>query len=234
MISQRIATAIEDINAAISSVSVTAPTGGDTAALSISVAKFGGSDMPADISGVAGRVITRAPNHVELIEVANDIDRQIISSAWHMGAWDVQRITYPAGYTGTMDPHHDDLVSAMRASGWTTWTYRPMVMAPEVRQKAWSARDTTLLPIMLGRSGPAPLAEFPAARPGHLHVLRLGRDPSAKHRTARHALRATGKQRAYIVALRRGTPEQGSPLPANLTRKEASNIIDRLLSNRHD
>lgn len=235
MISHRIAAAVADIDAPISSISITAPSGGDAAILSISVARFDGADgVPAGVDGVSMHSITRAPNYIDLIPMAHDIDGQIIASAWRMGAWDIQRVTYPAGYPGALAPDHADLAPIMRANGWTTWTYRPMMMSPEIRQKAHGARDKTLVPIMLGRDAPVPDITFPDPRPGRLHVLKLGQDPRSKPRQGRPALRATGKQRAYIVALRRGTPEQGSPLPASLTRKEASAIIDRLLAIRDD
>lgn len=42
--------------------------------------------------------------------------------------------------------------------------------------------------------------------------------------------RATGQQRACIVALRRRAGRAGEPLPSGLSRAEASRIIDTLRS----
>ena len=219
--------ACADIERPISSVTIAVPTGAAAAVLSISVAamRCGGDNVAP---GVSVSWCERLPNHVEALPTAPD-DMSILRAAWQSGAWDVARHCYGPGYAGPMPPSLETIHDQMRAHGWTSWSWRPMMMAPEIRQRAHAHRDLTLVPLMLGRAGEPPEIKVPPALPGTMRVIRLGIDPAAK---SRPGPRATGKQRAYIVALRRGTAEEGQPLPASLSRSAASAMIDRLISTR--
>ncbi|MDO5621893.1 MAG: hypothetical protein Q4G24_10530 [Paracoccus sp. (in: a-proteobacteria)] len=152
-------------------------------------------------------------------------ESEIIAAAWALGAWDISRTAIPAGYQGPLPPHLGDLADAARESGYVTWMFKPILGGPELRAKANAAKDASLTPIMLGRSGPAPDITIPAITPGRQHLIRLGEPVEAKARLPRPCPRATRKQRWAIICMRRKLDEAGAPLPASLTRAEASAII---------
>jgi hypothetical protein len=101
---------------------------------------------------------------------------------------------------------------------------------PDIRIKAWRDRDATLN-AEAGRDGAPPACRAPiwSWRQYRSWTIRLGQDLTAPAPSPRRGPRATARQRAYIVDLRRRTKlEMGAPLPAALTIAEASAMIDRL------
>lgn len=235
MIATSVARAMADIGRPVSSVSITAPTGSDRAILSISVADWAGGIAELTHATVQKMTWDRLPDHVEALPAPPDLERQVIAAAWAAGAWDIQRVIIGGGYAGALPPCVSSAHDEMRASGWTSWMYKPMMCGPEIRQKAHDRSDSTLTPILLGRGGNPPDLDFAQPRPGSVQVLQLGsspvspaREPAGKKSVPKH-LRASPRQRAYIVHLRTGTPEKGKPLPASLTKGEASEMIARLI-----
>lgn len=229
MLAQIIAQAQADICAPISSITIIAPVGGDAGLLTMSVASGQTKNCAVDShQGVSAALWSRMPDHAEAIAIDHLIEQQVIAAAWSAGAWDIQRVTYAAGYEGPLPPSLSGTALDMRRFGWTSWTYRPMMGGPELRQKAHGHKDSTLIPILLGRSGQPPDICTPEVRPGRMTVIRLGAPPEAP----KAPRRASGKQRAYIVALRKGTDEEGAKLPARLTMTEATGIINHLIKSR--
>lgn len=130
----------------------------------------------------------------------DDLDAEFLSLAWELGAWDVSRIEHlplapgadpteprhgitanlgmpydiPGGSEGSALRDPDAWVRACARHGWITWSCRPMWMAPEVRQKAWLRKDSTLRP-----DGARPPRAWTARQPvvvsaDHQTVIRLG------------------------------------------------------------
>ena len=196
-------------------------------------------DTPA---GVSVRVWSSTPALVREVDAQHmpGLHAQALQSAWADGAWDLRVSLLPplAGpelglltafrdWSGAPDPLLPALIRAAGGGRLAMWAWRPMRGAPLIRHKQ-TRRDMTL-DADYGRPGSPPARAEPnwAWRKSRDWVIRLGAAEGTP--AGRRERRATPRQRACIVALRRVTGrEVGAPLPAKLTLAEASVMIDRL------
>lgn len=123
-------------------------------------------------SGVVSQVMAPAMDQRLALpqSTPESLDAAFLEVSWALGAWDVSRmerlplapdadpmqpghgithlVAFPYRCTGI--PEEDapvDIGSWVRACarhGWLHWSCRPMWMVPEMRQKAWLAKDRTL------------------------------------------------------------------------------------------
>ncbi|MFB2530736.1 hypothetical protein ACEYYA_01045 [Paracoccus sp. p3-h83] len=213
----------------ISSISAYAVLGQPHGLIAINWAAWSQSAPDDQPVGVTALDWQRAAETTLPLQIAPDTEAQILASAWALGAWDVTRTVLPANVEGALPPVLGGLADLARRHGLVSWSYRPMLGGPVMRIKAWARRDTTLTPILAARAGDMPLIAIPPIQPGRQVTIRLGREDTAQAQP-RPPRRATGRQRAAIVAMRRRLGEGGQPLPAALTVAEASTIISDLMS----
>lgn len=138
-------------------------------------------------------------NPCDVLDIAPVSDREIVAAAWEQGAWDLIRTAIAPGYDGPLPPEIapdeepqievmgtsisdvtaglTSLAGDARRLGYTTWAWRPMLLGPETRIKAFAHRDATLDPLTLTRSGPPPHVRIRPARPGTQLEITLGRKP---------------------------------------------------------
>lgn len=119
----------------------------------------------------------RADTIVDLPSIT-DIEGAALETAWQHGAWDVTRTALPAGLRGALEPMAMRIEAIAREQGYVVWAWRPMLMAPEIRTKAWASKDTTLDSWSLGRTGAAPPVLRAAIIPGRQAIIRLGEAPA--------------------------------------------------------
>nr|WP_314075197.1 hypothetical protein [uncultured Roseococcus sp.] len=197
-------------------------------------------DLPV---GISAREWTALPRMVTPIEAEHmpHLHAEALSRAWRCGAWDLQVTLHPpllGPELGLVVANTDwedcepglleALIRAAESGRLATWLWRPMLGGPALRRQAHQDRDASLRPDG-SRDGVPREVVTPnwAWEGGRSWTLRLG-IPSAGVEADASAPRATGRQRAYIVALRRELGRSGEPLPAKLTRPEASRIITEL------
>lgn len=237
MIAQAIAAAVDAADQAVSSCSVCAPLRGGRPLL---VVTWAGLDCAAAERGTAGVGISgthwrKRPDHVVQLPPMADLEATTIDAAWAWGAWDITRTCIGAGHAGALPPYMAPIEDEARAAGYVTWTWRPMLGAPEIRIRAHGRGDASLNALTLGREGPAPEVDIPTLRPGRQHILRLGSPPPQTAPTAHGARRprlATLRQVRTICALRREAGESDHDTLPRLTIREASDWITRLLRER--
>lgn len=188
------------------------------------------------------------PSIVERLDPADldDVHADAVTKAWRDGAWDIRVHALPplAGTELMLISHRqfadgglrDQLLAAAERGSLVTWLWLPMRDGPALRRAAHAKKDRTL-DKEAGRAGPAPenlLRTKWKWTSWRDRTIRLGEwsdEHRPKPRQPRYgaSARATDAQRGYIVALRRRAGREGEPLPAALTRGEASAIIDDLL-----
>ena len=208
-------------------------------------------NLPARVSAID---LEALPGIVQDTYAGNlpELHAAALGQAWTDGAWDlaVDLLSPLHGpqlglVAAGLDYESCDaallplLLAAAQAGRLAMWMWRPMRNAPLTRSRAHHAKDASLEGDG-GRAGEPPAGlTSPIWTWEHSRqwVIRLGRwseahkPPPPKPRGGAPQARATGAQRAYIVALRRRTGlELGDPLPASLGRREASAMIDRLLA----
>lgn len=144
--------------------------------------------------------ITVSSNPYDVLDIGPVGDRDIVAAAWEHGAWDIVRTVIGPGYDGPLPPviGPDEqpqtaldghaigtdwpeglasLAAEARRLGYTTWAWRPMLLAPETRVKAFAHRDATLDPLTLTRPGTPPHVRIRPAKPGTQLEITLGRKP---------------------------------------------------------
>ena len=192
-------------------------------------------------------MIATQPHDIRVAEMdavaMDDLHNFAVGQAWTDGAWDLQLSFVPAldgsalglvtavrDYSACDPLLKEMLVDAAGRGRIAHWMWRPMRAGPPMRRKAHAHKDITLLADG-GRAGPPPAnLKTPdwSWRKGREWTLQLGAacaEPAPAQAAPR---RATGRQRACIVALRRKLGDGPSPLPARLTIREASMMIDVL------
>ena len=173
----------------------------------------------------------------------DDLHCEVLSTAWRDGAWDVRLMTPPprtgielmsvASLQFEDSLLKEQLIDAAQNGTLAWWTWLPLHNGPLLRRRAHQAKDCTLRADG-GRDGPIPESKCEIKWRWRTHAdrtIRLG-DWSDQHRpkpTHGPDARAPHRVRGYIVDLRRRLGRSGEPLPAALTRSQASAIIDDLL-----
>lgn len=93
-----------------------------------------GGDTPDGVTGMGGEA---HPDEIILLppQKLDDLERQIVSAAWALGAWDIARIEHPPLPPGA-DPMlakwgiiiqfgDSEMISRAAKRGWITWSWRP-------------------------------------------------------------------------------------------------------------
>ena len=179
---------------------------------------------------------------------------EAIGMAWRDGAWDIAvtrhtplagpELGIVAGPRRYADADlQEALLDAAERGRLVTWLWRPMAAGTDLMRRAHQAKDLSLLPDGSRAGAPPPdLAGVDWRRQGGCAVtIRLGQSAISPGSTARRPAqrppapprqgplaRATRAQRQYIIDLRHRAGRYGEPLPAALTRAEASQLIDQL------
>jgi hypothetical protein len=196
------------LGARLSGVTLAAPLDGAAQAVLRITWTLTGADPLRAPKGVTGMVQAPTQEGRTLLPPGrlSDLDAQFLAAAWGLGAWDVQRTErapLPPGADPLMPGH--GLVSLLVAPyrmtgipaeeapievapwaracarhGWVTWYCRPMWLAPEIRQRAWMAKDATLL-----QDGTRPPRAWGSREPlgigtDHQTIIRLGSSQGAR------------------------------------------------------
>lgn len=226
--------AVDDIGYPVSSISIFAPAVTGTAVAAIAWAEW--EDDAAEIErlappqGVEIMARRRVPDTILPLPSMTDAERWIVDAAWRQGAWDIVRTEIPAGYAGVLPPQ---TAAIETRDGYVTWTWRPMLAAPEIRLRAAQRNpDVTICPYSSTREGCVSPGRLPPRLSGQpkRHVIRLGRSSRQERdrpRQASRVLPATDPQKMLIAHLLRQRGED-CVLPADLDRRAASAWIDRL------
>lgn len=169
------ASALTQFGSRLSGVSVTSPLDRAGAAILRTTWSQRGSEQVSAPQGVCANVYQPSTDGRIVLPDASldDLDAEFLNMAWALGAWDVQRTEYAPLAQGAdpwapgagisiaiMDPYRltglscDEAPAQIDARAWIlacarhgrlNWYCRPMWMAPEIRQRAWLAKDKTLL-----------------------------------------------------------------------------------------
>lgn len=183
----------------------------------------------------------------------DDLRKALLVRAWRDGAWDMIE-----HHHGPLSGIELGLVSANRRwldgererrfadapramlERWLTdaaqqgslivWSWRPMVANPHLAH--WLTKDITLSPDG-SRDGVVRYKRYPHAGCGRRYVLGVNHPRPQRHKRQRAPVgevAATQRQRDYLAALLRRSRQAHTPLAEDLTRKQASAMIDALLA----
>jgi hypothetical protein len=183
----------------------------------------------------------------------DDLRNRLLDRAWRDGAWDVTEHHYgpiSGVELGIVSAHRRWLDAEREARSadapratlerWLTdaaqqgslivWAWRPMVANPHLAH--WRKKDTTLAPDG-SRTGELSYRCYPHAGCGYRYVLGVNPPKPLRPKRARPARgepAATRRQREYITAILRRLHRGDEQVPNNMTRKQASSLIDSLLA----
>lgn len=165
--------------------------------------QLGGADPLRAPTGISGRLYAPTQEWHSALDTAAPavLDAEFLRAAWALGAWDVLRteraplspgadpllpghgitaqLGSPYRITGIPDEEPALAVApwarACARYGWLHWYCRPMWRAPEVRRRAWLAKDYTL-----DADGTRPPRDWLAKEPlgigtDHQTIIRMGR-----------------------------------------------------------
>lgn len=166
------------------------------------------SEPSEPLKGVAQTGISRPSDTCLVVGVgaADEIEAQLLSAAWSLGAWDIRRIESApladpaewaqprhgiasifgaggyviAGQPTTMGASAPGAAQQAAITGWVHWHFIPLALASHSMRERWAGKDQTLPDASCSRGArviePRPLAGRQVPGFGHEHIYRLGRN----------------------------------------------------------